>query len=592
MRVAWEVSAALTVAIAALVLAPSVAGGNLPAAPAAPILAPVGTTNNTTTLLPFVAENLTTGHLPAFPTNLTHFIYIVRENHVFDDYLGDCATTVNASCNGGRDYYLSPNHINDTPDLHALARNYSVFDNYYSSVDPYSAEAHAFIFSANATTADSCAGLVEGIGPGTEWSIYNSTSVRNGDCSFGEDANSQTYPGHGTQFDRFIARNTTFLVLGDIIWELENPDCTLTGIAGIPGSLPGNAQAIENVSCAGGNGWWLDPDTGAETVPPVVNPATGVPQMLDVCEYACGVYGSGTSTNAFLDQYVANNFVSFVADYGLPTYTFVELFDDHPGPQCGAGETYDTCIQWNDAAMYDIVQDVMKGGSAYRNNTVIVIQEDDTQNGQNGPDHVNNGRRIPFVVVAPHPIMRSGGTSCGIVGESPCGLVVHPTTNTSNVLAVMERVEMNVDPGIFAFSGYGGATTFPMEENDYLAEGNPLEPLWNCADPAVRCNTGIPVVVGRAAVTPRTTLLPEGGTDVLNATAWDGNDFPLSNASFVWNLSNLALAQLSSKTGASVTLTANASQGVEGVCVTATLDASSRLACTSVTVSAAPAPRV
>ena len=30
---------------------------------------------------------------PYFPP-FTHFVIIYRENHTFDDYLGDCATTV------------------------------------------------------------------------------------------------------------------------------------------------------------------------------------------------------------------------------------------------------------------------------------------------------------------------------------------------------------------------------------------------------------------------------------------------------------------------------------------------------------------
>ena len=36
---------------------------------------------------------------PYFPP-FTHFVIIYRENHTFDDYLGDCATTVHAGCNG------------------------------------------------------------------------------------------------------------------------------------------------------------------------------------------------------------------------------------------------------------------------------------------------------------------------------------------------------------------------------------------------------------------------------------------------------------------------------------------------------------
>ena len=48
---------------------------------------------------------------PYFPP-FTHFVIIYRENHTFDDYLGDCATTVHAGCNGK---VMSPNHISSGP---------------------------------------------------------------------------------------------------------------------------------------------------------------------------------------------------------------------------------------------------------------------------------------------------------------------------------------------------------------------------------------------------------------------------------------------------------------------------------------------
>ena len=47
---------------------------------------------------------------PYFPP-FTHFVIIYRENHTFDDYLGDCQTTVatnGQACNG---QVLSPNSI-------------------------------------------------------------------------------------------------------------------------------------------------------------------------------------------------------------------------------------------------------------------------------------------------------------------------------------------------------------------------------------------------------------------------------------------------------------------------------------------------
>src|SRR5262249_40694477 len=56
---------------------------------------------------------------PYFPP-FTHFVIIYRENHTFDDYLGDCQTTVataGQTCNG---VVESTNHISSVPNLHTL----------------------------------------------------------------------------------------------------------------------------------------------------------------------------------------------------------------------------------------------------------------------------------------------------------------------------------------------------------------------------------------------------------------------------------------------------------------------------------------
>ena len=53
---------------------------------------------------PAAAVNPLSPYFPPF----THFVVLYRENHTFDDYLGDCATTVHDGCNGQVE---STNHI-------------------------------------------------------------------------------------------------------------------------------------------------------------------------------------------------------------------------------------------------------------------------------------------------------------------------------------------------------------------------------------------------------------------------------------------------------------------------------------------------
>src|SRR5262249_55212054 len=137
-------------------------------------------------------------------------------------------------------------------------------------------------------------------------------------------------------------------------------------------------------------------------------------------------------------------------------YSYVELFNDHPG-------TFQD-IPKNDAVTKQVVDFIMNN-AAYKDNTVIVVTEDDTQNGSNGPDHVSNTFRVPTVVVASPTYLKQNYTS-------------HVAYTTSNVLAAMERVMQNVHPGVIDPNNTIGLATFPMTTADQAALGDPLEDLW------------------------------------------------------------------------------------------------------------------
>src|SRR5260370_7550428 len=89
------------------------------------------------------------------------------------------------------------------------------------------------------------------------------------------------------------------------------------------------------------------------------------------------------------------------------------------------------------------------GNSAFKDNTLIIITEDDTQNGNNGPDNISNTYRVPMVVVASPLYMKQHYIS-------------HTAYSTNNVLAAMERVMQNVHPGIIDPNNNIALGTFPM----------------------------------------------------------------------------------------------------------------------------------
>ena len=115
-------------------------------------------------LAPVAAVNPLAPYFPPFQ----HFVIVYRENHTFDDYLGDCATTIQAGCNGQVE---STNHISSVPDLHSLAKTYALSDAYSTGTQPPSGPNHWWLFSAQSQSS----------------------------------SQQQSYPSNGTQFDRFLS---------------------------------------------------------------------------------------------------------------------------------------------------------------------------------------------------------------------------------------------------------------------------------------------------------------------------------------------------------------------------------------------------
>jgi PKD repeat protein len=355
---------------------------------------------------------------PYFPP-FTHFVILYRENHTFDDYLGDCATTVQAGCNGK---VQGTNHIGSVPNLHTLARTYALMDSYSTGTQPPSGPNHWWLFSGQSSSS----------------------------------SQQQSYPNAtGTQFDRFLnaaGGNTyPFIMNGDFYWMLSN-----------------------------GSGYWRNPATGKVEALPVNRPGTSIPEELNYNHYTC----CGQNDD---DQVIANDYLNFVTANGLPAYSYVELFNDHPG-------TFQD-IPKNDSVTKQVVDSLMNNAT-YKDNTVIVVTEDDTQNGNNGPDHVSNTYRVPTVVVASPKYMKQG-------------YVTHVAYTTNNVLAAMERVMQNVHPGVIDPNDNIGLSTFPMTTGDQGGLADPMEDLWI---------QGTEPVSATASGTPKTGNAPLGVSFTGSAT--------------------------------------------------------------------------
>jgi PKD repeat protein len=426
---------------------------------------------------------------PYFPP-FTHFVILYRENHTFDDYLGDCASTVQAGCNG---QVQSTNHISSVPNLHTLAKTYALADAYSTGTQPPSGPNHWWLFSAQSASS----------------------------------SQQQSYPtAGGTVFDRLLKGVT------GPIGEGTDPCATQTGTA--TGSSPytfvmnGDFYWMLNT----GSGEWRNPGTGNPEVLPVNRAGTSIPEELTYNNYTC----KGQNDD---DQTIGTGFENFVAANGLPAYSYVELFNDHPG-------TYQD-IPKNDSVTKQIVDSIMNN-AAYKDNTLIVVTEDDTQNGSNGPDHVSNTYRVPLVLVASPLYMKQH-------------YLTHVAYTTNNVLAAMERTMENVHPGIIDPNDNLGLGTYPMTAGDQAALGDPLEDFWIQGATPLSATASATPTTGNAPLSVSFTGSATGGKAPYSYS-WnfgDGSTSTAQNPSHTYNAACTCTATLTVTDSSSPVKTATSS---------------------------------
>jgi YVTN family beta-propeller protein len=330
--------------------------------------------------------------IKSLKVKIQHVIYIVKENRTYDQILGDLPV-------GNGDPSITVYPLPLTPNQHAIASKFVDLDNFYDS------------------------GEVSG--DGWNWS----TAARASDTI--EKTIPINYAGRGLNYDyegtnRNI--NVGLATLGQRIafLPLTPPDPNLlpgtSDVSADDGPEPGDEQlgyiwdsALRAGLSVRNYGFFLDgarySGIVAALAPPLYIPLVKDPASIGLTVAfpakqallnVTDPYFRGFDTN-YPDLYRAKEwlreFQAFEQNGDLPNLEFVRLMADHTGsgdPGNFGVDTPELQTADNDYAV-GIVLDAVSHSAMYKDNTVIFIIEDDSQD---GPDHVDAHRSIGFVAGA------------------------------------------------------------------------------------------------------------------------------------------------------------------------------------------------
>ncbi|MCU1385506.1 MAG: hypothetical protein JWL71_4203 [Acidobacteria bacterium] len=265
---------------------------------------------------------------------IKHVFYVIRENRTYDQVLGDLTE-------GNGDPKLTLFGRDVTPNAHALAQNFVVFDNFYVDADvsynghAYSTAAYAsdFVERMWQTIAANRGGLYLAEGGGAMRNPFGNLSA----------------PAGGYIWDYARRANVSVRSYGEFV---EHTSRSVTGDVVAIASVPGLAGLVAPSYA----GWDLD------------------------------------ITDAKRADNWLQEFRQYEATGTLPQLNIIRLPNDHTAGAKPGAPTPRAMVADNDVALGRIVEAI--SGSQYWKDSALFIVEDDAQA---GPDHVDSHRSVLLV---------------------------------------------------------------------------------------------------------------------------------------------------------------------------------------------------
>ncbi len=322
---------------------------------------------------------------------IKHVIYVVKENRTFDQVLGDLGN----GSNGDASLAIFGNAI--TPNFHNLANNFVTLDNFMDpgdgSMDGWSWATRGRVTSTEAITQQiNYAGVNRGLSYESEGGNRNvpvglgTTAERDAATNNAFSAASASLPG-GT--DNLLVGTADHSATDAPFGEQQGYIFDAALHAGLTvrnyGFLTHNIGSIGTIASP-----IADPYTAGEVQVAALNP-----RLVGITD----LYFRGYD-QSYPDLWRYNEwrreFDTYVANGDLPNLSLVRLSHDHTGnfgSALAGVNTPETQQADDDLAVGKLVEAVAQ--SPYAKDTLIIITEDDAQD---GPDHVDSHRSTSYVV--------------------------------------------------------------------------------------------------------------------------------------------------------------------------------------------------
>ncbi len=313
---------------------------------------------------------------PGGASPIKHIIYILKENRTYDQVFGDEPA-------GDSDPSLTLFPRNVTPNLHALAERYGLFDNFYADAE-VSADGHNWSLSANASDYNQ-----------KTWpQDYSSGAGRNRGYDYESGSAINLSPG-GYLWDAAKAAGVDYRDYGLFMpFSPSTPPVTQTAGAACPGPIAANNYGPVALT-RGAPLAFINVPAGQQLCfpPEAVSPNT--PNLAGHIDLAYRNYDLAFRESDRVAEW-QREFNNYLANGNLPGLEFLRMANDHTRGTSPGQPTAPAYVAENDAAIGQIV-DIVSHSSAWSSTAIFVVEDD----AQNGPDHVD-AHRTEALVISPY----------------------------------------------------------------------------------------------------------------------------------------------------------------------------------------------